>query len=87
MLPALPRLAIPSLQRPVLYCRDISLSVRLAPDLVSLSFAQGEALHLFGELGQRIANSYAGFISGAASALLQIVKGGVDYSLQVLRET
>lgn len=50
---------------------------------MSLSSAQGEALQLFGELGQRIANSYAGFISGAAAALLQIVKGGVDYALQV----
>lgn len=52
-------------------------------ELMSLCYAQGEALQLFGELGQRIANSYAGFISGAASALLQIVKGGVDYALQV----
>ena len=46
--------------------------------------AQGAALQLFGELGQRIAASYAGFVSGAANALLQIVKGGIDYALQVL---
>ena len=45
--------------------------------------AQGDALQLFGELGQRIANSYASFVSGAASALVQIVKGGMDYALQV----
>ncbi len=45
--------------------------------------AQGDALQLFGELGQRIANSYASFVSGAASALLQIVKGGMDYALEV----
>ena len=47
------------------------------------SCAQEEALQLFGELGQRIANSYAGFVSGAASALLRIVKGGMEYALQV----
>lgn len=45
--------------------------------------AQGDALQLFGELGQRVAASYAGFMSGAAAALLQIVKGGIDYALQV----
>ena len=45
--------------------------------------AQGDALQLFGELGQRIAASYAGFMSGAAAALAQIVKGGIDYALQV----
>ena len=45
--------------------------------------AQGNALQLFGELGQRVAASYAGFMAGAAAALLQIVKGGIDYALQV----
>ena len=63
------------------------MSVSQLCGLMSLSYAQGQALQLFGELGQRIANSYAGFISGAASALLQIVKGGVDYALQVPPKT
>lgn len=45
--------------------------------------AQGDALQLFGELGARVAASYAGFVAGAHAALLAIVRGGIDYALEV----
>jgi hypothetical protein len=44
---------------------------------------QAAALQLFGELALRIGQAHAGFVAGAAASLAHIVKGGIDYALQV----
>ena len=49
----------------------------------SLTGAEQEAaLELFGQVGQRITHSYAGFVAGAAASLAQIVRGGMSWALQ-----
>ena len=44
---------------------------------------QAAALQLFGELALRVGQAHAGFVAGAAASLAHIVKGGIDYALQV----
>ncbi len=44
---------------------------------------QVAALQLFGELAQRIGQAHAGFVAGAGASLAHIIRGGIDFALQV----